>query len=67
MPKFIDSADKWLILQRMEESTIQNSLNEGDGYQLEMFILRYILIHADEQPAIAEMFHAFKQEFWEET
>lgn len=65
MKKFIDSTDKMLILQRMEESAIQNSLNEDDGYQLEMFMLRYMLIHSDDQPAIAEMFHAFKAEFWE--
>lgn len=65
MKKFITPEDKTLILDRIEQAAMQNALNQDDGYELEMFILRYALTHGDDEPAIAVMFNAFKSQFWE--
>lgn len=65
MKKFIGPTDKELILDRIEQASMQNALNCDDGYELEMFLLKQFITHADDEPAIAEMFHRFKTQFWE--
>lgn len=65
--KYIGPADKALILDRIIETSMTQEQYPQPGYELETFILRYALTYGDDIPAIAEMFHAFKAEFWEDN
>lgn len=62
--KYIGPADKALILDRLIETSMTQEQYPEPGYELETFILRYFLTYCDDVPDIAEMFHAFKAEFW---